>query len=124
MSLLTRIIIAVCILAPTVSQAALVWSPCEKITAVSDYLAYSNSVYLVISPAITGCNGSTGGNGSAVDFAVGQEAVTSANVNSFLAVALAAYSSGHQVKIYYDNATTPQCYSMIVAVGGYYGECP
>jgi hypothetical protein len=125
MRLLTRMMIAVCMLAPTVSQAALVWSGCETITAVSNYLAYAayNAVYLSISPAISGCIGNTGGNGSAVALAVGQEGVTSTNIDSLLAVALAAYSSAHHVKVYYDNATN-QCYAQIVAVGGYYGECP
>src|SRR5258708_22351699 len=123
MRLLTRMMIAVCMMAPTVSQAALVWSGCETITAVSNYLAYSNAAYLALSPAISGCTGNTGGNGSAVALAVGQEGVTSTNIDSFLAVALTAYSSAHKVKVYYDNATN-QCYAQIVAVGGYYGECP
>jgi hypothetical protein len=117
--------IAVCMLAPTVSQSAMVWSPCEKITAVSNYLAYAyNAVYLTLTPAISGCTGNSGGNASAVGFAVGQEGVNATNVNSLLAAGLAAYSAGHQVKVYYDNSTTPQCYAQIVAVGGYYGECP
>lgn len=116
--------ILVCMLAPTVSQAALVWSNCEKITAVSDYLAYASydAIYITVSPAISGCTGN--GPASAVTFAVNQEGVTATNVNSILAIALAAYTSGHQVRVFYDNATTPQCYSQIVGVGGYYGECP
>ena len=116
MTAFIRTMILVCMLAPTVSQAALVWSNCEKITAVSDYLAYASydAIYITVSPAISGCTGN--GPASAVTFAV--------NVNSILAIALAAYTSGHQVRVFYDNATTPQCYSQIVGVGGYYGECP
>ena len=115
MRLLTRMMFAVCLLAPVVSQATMVWSACQTITAVSDYLAYSNSVQLAFSPGIPGC-----GVGS---FVVGQGGVTSTNVNSLLATSLAAFTAGKQVMIYYDNSTS-NCYSTIVAVGGYSGQCP
>jgi hypothetical protein len=43
MSFITRIVIAICMLAPTVSQAALVWSPCETITAGHFYLSQNSN---------------------------------------------------------------------------------
>jgi hypothetical protein len=121
MRLMTRMMIAVSLLAPVVSQATVVWSACQTVAAVADYLAYNNSVNLALSPGISGCvsNGVTG----AVSFSVGQNGVSSTNVNSLLATGLAAFTAGKQVMILYDNATS-NCYSAIVAVGGYSGQCP
>lgn len=123
MRFLVFTMLAACMLTPTVSQAALTWSPCETVTAVADYLAYSNNVWITVTPAISGCTVNANGTGW-ISFAENQEGVTNTTISSILAVALSAYSSGHQVAIYYDTATAPTCYSAIIAVGGYYGECP
>jgi hypothetical protein len=106
------------------AQAALAWSSCQTVTAVSNYLAYSNSIYLTLSPGISGCTGNSGSSVSAVGFVVGQEGVTSTNINALLATSLAALTAGHQVMVYYDASTAPQCNSQIVAVGGFAAQCP
>jgi hypothetical protein len=103
------------------ASAAPVWSSCQTITAVSNYLAYNNSIYLTLSPGISGCTG----NGSpSVGFVVGQLGVTSDNIKSLLASALTALTSGSQVTVFYDDSTTPQCNSQIVAIKGYAAQCP
>jgi hypothetical protein len=121
---LTRMIIAALHLMPLVSQA-MTWSGCQTVTAVSDYLAFSNVVYVSILPGISGCLGNAGTHAaSAVGFAVGQENVTVTNIASFLATNLTAMSIGRQVTVYYDETTAPQCYAQIMAMGGWYGQSP
>jgi hypothetical protein len=121
MRLLTRMMFAVCLLAPVVSQAGLGWSTCQTITAIADDLAYNGSVNVLLSPGISGCvsNGIAG----AINFAVGQDGVTATNVDGLLATSLAAFTAGKRVTILYDNSTS-NCYSAIVAVGGYDAQCP
>lgn len=120
MRLLTRMLIATILMMPLVSQAALVWSSCQTVTGVSNQLAYDNGVFLAFSGSgISGCSDGTPGG---IAFLVGQEGVTSTNITTILATSLTAVSSGRQVMIYYD--TSNSCYSQIIAVGGYAGQCP
>jgi len=121
MRFLIRLLVAAAFLVPFASQATQQWSTCQTITGVSNYIAYGSSVILALSPGISGCN--------AVDlpgamaFAINVGGVTADNINSFLAESLAAYLSGHQVTIYYDNATS-SCFGTIISVGGVGGQCP
>jgi hypothetical protein len=109
------------LLIPVVSNAALVWSGCLTITSVSNELAYDNGVFLAFSGGgISGCGAGTAGG---VVFLVGQEGVTSSNINSILATALAAQVSGKGVMILYDNSSGA-CNSQIISIGGYSSQCP
>jgi hypothetical protein len=103
------------------AQSSVQWSSCQTVVGVSDYLAYSNGVLLTLSPGIPGC--SPAGIAGAVFFVVGAEGVTSENISSFLASGYAAYTSGHQVAIYYDNSST-SCPGVIISLGGAAGQCP
>jgi hypothetical protein len=118
---LSRFMLAMSLMVPFASQAAQQWSSCVTLTGVSNYIAISNDnlIILATSPNIAGCayNGIQG----AIGIAAGQLGVTVTNLNTFLASALTAYSSGHQVQIYYDTTT---CYGGIISNGGYAGNCP
>jgi hypothetical protein len=117
---LTRLMITISLLAPVISQATVVWSGCQTITAVSNYLANDNGFYLALSPGISGCSAITTGG---VGFVESYDGVTSTNINALLATALTAYSAGQQVMIAYDNGTTT-CNSQVIAIGGYSAQCP
>jgi len=106
---------------PAMAQASQQWSSCQTVTGVSNYLAYANSVLITLSPGISGC--SSVGVAGAVMFTAGVGGVTSDNIGSFLASGHAAYVSGHQVMIYYDNSSA-SCPSMIISLGGPSGQCP
>lgn len=121
MRLLARLTVAAALLGPISAQCAVAWSTCQTINGVSNYLAYGNSVMMSLSPGISGC--SPVGIPGAVAFTVGFDGVTTDNINSFLATGLTAYSTGHQVTILYDNSDS-NCQGVIIAVGGYYGQCP
>ena len=96
------------------------WSACQTITGVSNYLAHSNDIRIALSPGAAGCaNDSAGG----VGFRVGQNGVTSDSIKAYLATALAAQLSGKRVMIYYDSSTSA-CFSSIISVGGFAGQCP
>ena len=103
-------------------QAAQQWSSCQTVVNVNNYLAYNNSVVVGLSPGILGCAPSF--ISGSVAFTVGVSGVTSANVGSFLSSALLAYASGTRVMVYYDDAAIPNCQGIIVASGGYSGQCP
>jgi hypothetical protein len=121
MRILSRVMLAMSLMLPLASQATQQWSSCQTITSVSNYMAYNSDSLLILSfsPGITGCtfNGTSG----AVGIEVGQFGVTASNINTFLAGTLTAYSTGHQVMVYYDTDT---CFGIIVANGGYGGACP
>jgi len=78
----------------------------------------SNQVVLALSPGLP-CTGVAGIPGSVV-FTVGLAGITATTINSFLASALTAYTTGKKVMVYYDNAT---CVGQIIANGGYSGQC-
>jgi hypothetical protein len=121
MRLLKRVLIAGCLLGTTVSQAATyVWSSCQTIVGVSNYIAYSNQLVLALFPGISGCSGAgvTGG----VGFIIGSDGVTSANIDGFLASSLAAYHTGTHVMILYDSSVA-ECAGAIISTGGYSGQC-
>jgi hypothetical protein len=101
-------------------QATQLWSSCQTIIGVSNYLAANSSIYLALSPGITGC--SPNGIDGAVVFGVGTDGVTAANITSFLAASLTALAAGQRVMIYYDNATVT-CAGIIIANNGYAGQC-
>ena len=121
MRFLTRMVIAVCLLVPTISQATEAWSVCQTITSVQNYMAYANAVSLTLSPGISGCSGE--GVAGGIAFTIGTDGVTSTNISGFLASGLAAYLSGTQVMIYYDTSVTG-CAGVIIATGGNAGQCP
>src|SRR5882724_8496895 len=127
MNHMKHIVMAVCACSSFLAgeaRAALTWSSCQTVTGVANYLALNKSVYLTLSPGISGCNASTGTSVSSVGFAIGQESVDATNIESYLATGLTAMSTGSQVTIYYDTSTAPQCYSMVLAVHGYANQCP
>jgi hypothetical protein len=105
----------------TWAQSAEQWSNCQTVTGVSNYLAYANSVLVTLSPGIPGC--SPVGISGAIMFTVNVDGVTSENINSFLASGYTAYTSGHQVAIYYDNSSST-CAGVIFSLGGAAGQCP
>jgi hypothetical protein len=109
-----------CLAASISARATQAWSGYVTIVEVSNYLAYNNTINLAVSPGISGCN--VNGIVGSVTFAVGQEGVTTSNISSFLASALAGLTAGRQVTIFYDNATS-SCYGVVVANGGYSGQC-
>jgi hypothetical protein len=117
--LIQTLAITVCFL-PAISPAAMVWSNCQTIVAVSDYIAHDSSVLLTLSPGISGCvyGGTTGG----VSLTIGQVSVDSTNINGLLATSLTALSTGRAVMIFYDNGSA-NCYGQIISVGGIYGQC-
>jgi hypothetical protein len=125
MQSIARTLSVVCLLAPMASQAVnMVWSSCQTITAVSNYVPYNDSFYLTLSPGISGCTGNSGGAASAVGFVGGQLNVTDTNMAGLLAMSLAAVTAGSQVMIYYDSSSTPQCNAMLVAIHGFAAQCP
>lgn len=121
---ISRVTLLISVLLPLVSQAAITWSACGTITSVSNYLANDNSVYVTLSGSAipSSCAGIAGVPGS-VAFAIGQEGISSTNVNALLATALSAQASGQQVMIAYDNSTS-SCFGQDIAVGGYAAQCP
>ena len=119
MRIQVRTFLITCLFLPVVSQAA--WSGCQKVTAVTNYLAYNSSVFLTLSPGISGCSfASVTG---AIGFTIGQMNVTSGNINTLLASGMTALTLGRGVMIYYDSSTA-NCYSEMIAIGGYDGSCP
>jgi hypothetical protein len=106
----------------TVSQATVVWSPCQTITGmVHEPIGPTGNVLLALSPGIASCAGA-GITGAAM-FMVGQEGVAATDLGGFLAASLTAISSGRQVQVAYDDTTSP-CYSVAISVGGTNGQCP
>jgi hypothetical protein len=104
---------------PALSGAESIWSSCQTVTAVTNFTAHSNTVVLALSPGIASCNDGTG---KAV-FQVGEMGVTADSLKGYLATALSAYLAGKRVMIYYENSTS-SCFSSVLSVGGYAGQCP
>jgi hypothetical protein len=120
MRFLKRVLIVGCLLGAAVSHAATyVWSSCQAIAGVSNYIACSNQLVLALSPGISGCSGA--GIAGGVGFIIGTDGVTSTNIDSFLASSLAAYHTGTQVMILYDTSVTG-CAGAIISAGGYSGQ--
>jgi hypothetical protein len=71
-------------------------------------------------PGIPGCSSDAAG---AALFRIGQMNVSADTMKSLLATLMAAYLGGKQVMIYYDNSNS-FCYSSLVSIGGYSGQCP
>jgi len=107
-----------CLVASSFAHAALVQSGCVNVTAVVNDSAQSG-VTLALSPAIPGCTPNTT---PGVEFSVGVNGVTAAILNSYLASGLAAYATGQRVMVIYDNSSS-NCYGLVIASGGFHGEC-
>ena len=124
MGRITKVMVALGLLVPALAQATPVWSSCQTITGVANYLSDLDSGYngffLSLSPGISGCGIVTAGG---VGFIIGQQGITASNFNSYLAMSLTAYTSGHQVTIWYDSSSS-SCYSAILVLGGNSGQCP
>lgn len=103
---------------PFITQATQLWSGCQTVTGVANYIANANQVILALSPGLP-CIGPNAVPGS-VSFGVGNFGVTAGNLSSFLASGLTAQATGQQVMIYYDSAS---CFGLIIANGGYAGQC-
>ena len=103
------------------SQAAGGWTGCVTVVGVDNYIA-TNALILAVSPNVPGCTSSVNGVAGAITFQVGSNGVTASSINTLLASSLAAYATGKQVMLYYDNAAG--CFGQIVANGGYSGQCP
>ena len=106
-------------LVPVVSQASQTWSSCQTVTGVSNYMASDSSILVSLSPGIPGC--ARAGVSGAIGVKVGFLGVDSTNIGGFLATGLTALSTGRGVMIFYDNSSA-DCYTQIVAVGGYAGQ--
>jgi hypothetical protein len=109
---------AICVLASSVAQAALVQSGCLTVTAVVNDQA-QGAVTLALSPAMPGCTPNTT---PGVEFDVGVNGITAATLNSYLASGLSAFTTGQRVMVIYDDSTS-NCYGLVVANGGFHGEC-
>jgi hypothetical protein len=106
-------------LLPLGSQAAMVWSSCQTVTGVVNYIPFNSSVWLSLSPGIPGC--SYAGTPGAAAFMAGVNGVDLTNINGLLAGSLTALSIGKGVMILYDN-TSSNCYGQTMAVGGLTGS--
>jgi hypothetical protein len=119
-----RALIITSLLFPVVSQAAIVWSTCTTITSVSNYLANDNQFIVTLSGTNTIASTCSGFEGQpAIFFNTGSDGVTSSNIGTLLAMAVAAFQGTQQVMIAYDNSTS-SCYGQVIAMGGYSGQCP
>jgi hypothetical protein len=106
----------------TGSWAGSVWSPtCQTITSVTDYTSYNNSLYLNLSPGISGCGADT--NGEAI-IRIGIAGVTADSFKNLYATTMLSFSMGKQIMLYYDNSQAPACFVSIVSIGGYQNQCP
>jgi hypothetical protein len=111
-------IVILCFIASATAQAALVESGCVTVTAVVNDQAQS-AVLLALSPAIPGCTPNTT---PGIEFAVGVNGVTAGSLNSYLASGLSALATGQRVMVIYDDSTS-NCYGLVIATGGFHGEC-
>ncbi len=116
MSMRLLVVCGALVAIPVKARAALVWSGCMTITGVSDYTAYSGEVFVYFSASLPGVAPA----GAGYPFVIGQNGVTAANINSFLAAATAALLSNTSVMVFYDNTTG---YLIIMSLGGYAGQC-
>jgi hypothetical protein len=118
---LTKMMIAVCLIASMNAQATNTWSSCLTITGVTNLSAtIYNSIDITFSgTGISGCTSvATGG----INFIVGTDGVTAANINGFFSQALLAFATGTQVMILYDPTVT-NCAGIAIANGGYNNQC-
>jgi hypothetical protein len=118
MRALIKWMVVTSVMATATAQAALVESGCLTVTAAVNEQTQS-AVLLALSPAIPGCTPNTT---PGVEFAVGVNGVTAANLNSYLASGLSALATGQRVMVIYDDSTS-NCYGLVVANGGFHGEC-
>jgi hypothetical protein len=120
---LSHVLLAAYLLIPSLGQAAIVQSSCQTVTGIENNVAGSpGNILVYLSPGISGCG--TGGYSFSV-FSIGTNGITSTNINSILAAALTAYTTGHQISVEYDNSTA-SCYGQVIAVGAglVAGNCP
>ena len=115
MSLMSKLFVCAAVCLPRLCLAD-DWSSCQTITSVVNWTAYTPQIVVNLSPGIPACAPTAAG---PIVFKVGQMGVTDELLKGYLATALAAYLSGKQVMIYYNNS----CAANILAVGGYYGQC-
>src|SRR5262249_6448207 len=115
---LSRALLFVSLATPLVSQASQLWSSCQTVSGISNYIAFSNQLIVSLSPGLP-CSAPNGVVG-AITFTIGSSGVTSSNINTFLAGALSAFSTGQKVMVFYDDAA---CGGLIFANGGYSAQC-
>jgi hypothetical protein len=103
---------------PAVSQAAIVWSGCQTIAAVTHQPVGTN-ILIALTPGLSGCasQGITG----AVTFQAGQAGIAAGDLGGLLAASLSAFALGKSVQISYNSTT---CFATGIAVGGTSGQCP
>jgi hypothetical protein len=118
MRALTRLMLALTLMAPIFSQATQQWSSCQTVTGVSNYVAFGNQVIVALSPGLP-CTVPVGVPGG-VAFVIGTNGITASNISTFLASALSAYATGQRVQLYYDDTA---CGGLIVSNGGITGQC-
>ena len=118
MRALTRLVLALSLIAPIVSQATQQWSSCQTVTGVSNYVAFGNQVIVALSPGLP-CTVPVGVPGG-VAFVIGTNGITASNINTFLASALSAYATGQRIQLYYDDTA---CGGLIISNGGITGQC-
>lgn len=114
MSSMTKVLMYAAMCLPQLCLAD--WSQCQTITGVTNWTAHTPQIVVNLSPGIPAC---TPQNGGPVVFKTGLMGVTDDSLKGYLATALAAYLSGKQVMIWYDNS----CAANVLAVGGYSGQC-
>lgn len=79
------------------------WAACSTITAMGDYRTDNGSVALILTPVPTWTSGSCGSN--SVEFLIGAQGVTSDTIAGSMAMSLAAFISGQQIKVFYDRCS-------------------
>ena len=119
LSVVARILLAGPLLAPMVGWAG-TWSSCQTITSFTDYTSYSNSIYLNLSPGMSGCATDTNGG---VIMRINTAGVTADQYKNLYATIMLSYSLGKQVMVYADTSATPACFISIVSIGGYANQC-
>ena len=113
-----KVMVVITTMASSIAQAALVDSGCVTVTAVVNIQA-QGAVLLALSPAIPGCTPNTT---PGIEFAVGNNGITAATLNSYLASGLSAFATGQRVMVIYDDSTS-NCFGLVIANGGFHGEC-
>ena len=111
--------IATCVMVSVTAQATVRGSDCVTVTGVVNAVG-GGAVMLALSPAIPGCTPNTI---PGVEFAVGVNGVTAANLGAYLASGLAALATGRQVQVIYDDSSS-NCYGLQIGNGGFQGQCP
>lgn len=115
------IVLAAALCLPQLCNAT-TWSSCQTITAVTNYIPWSNQVSLVLSPGVAPATCASDAPG-VVNFRVGEKNVTADSLKSILATALSAHIAGKRIMVFYDPSTSA-CFASVLSIGGFAAQCP